>query len=102
MHTGATPVLVDIDPDTYNLDPRAVAAAVTTNTRAILPVHLFGLPADMGRICALASRRGPAVVEDCAQSLGARIAAVPRAPSVRPRRSASTRPRSWAASATAD
>ena len=73
MHTGATPVLVDIDPDTYNLDPRAVAAAVTTNTRAILPVHLFGLPADMGRICALASRRGPAVVEDCAQSLGARI-----------------------------
>ena len=73
VHTGATPVLVDIDPDTYNLDPRAVAAAVTTNTRAILPVHLFGLPADMGRICALASRRGLAVVEDCAQSLGARI-----------------------------
>lgn len=73
VHTGATPVLVDIDPDTYNLDPRAVAAAVTTNTRAILPVHLFGLPADMGRICALASSRGLAVVEDCAQSLGARI-----------------------------
>lgn len=73
-HCGATPVLVDIDPDTYNLDPQAVAAAVTANTRAILPVHLFGLPADMGRICAVASRHRLAVVEDCAQALGARIA----------------------------
>lgn len=73
VHTGATPVPVDIDPATYNLDPRAVAAAVTANTRAVLPVHLFGLPADMQRICAIASSHGLAVVEDCAQSLGARI-----------------------------
>ncbi|MBM3270846.1 MAG: DegT/DnrJ/EryC1/StrS family aminotransferase [Candidatus Sericytochromatia bacterium] len=68
---GATPVLVDIDPATYNLSPGAVRAAVTPRTRAIIPVHLFGQPADMEPILAMAAERGIAVVEDCAQSTGA-------------------------------
>jgi dTDP-3-amino-3,4,6-trideoxy-alpha-D-glucose transaminase len=73
--TGATPVLVDIDPaadTTYTMDPKAAAAAVTDRTRAIVPVHLYGHPADMGPLMELAARRGLAVVEDCAQAHGAR------------------------------
>jgi dTDP-4-amino-4,6-dideoxygalactose transaminase len=68
---GATPVFADIDPRTYALDPRAVEAAVTPRTRAILPVHLYGLPAPMQELMAIARRYGLAVVEDCAQSIGA-------------------------------
>jgi dTDP-4-amino-4,6-dideoxygalactose transaminase len=68
---GATPVFADIDPRTYTLDPRAVEAAVTPRTRAILPVHLYGLPAPMQELMAIARRHGIAVVEDCAQSIGA-------------------------------
>jgi len=68
---GATPVFADIDPQTYNLDPDAVAAAVTPRTRAILPVHLYGQPCDMERLTKLAERTGLALVEDCAQSIGA-------------------------------
>jgi dTDP-4-amino-4,6-dideoxygalactose transaminase len=71
--TGATPVLVDIDEETYTMDPRAAAAAVTDRTRAIVPVHLYGHPADMGALMDLAARHGIAVVEDCAQAHGARI-----------------------------
>ncbi len=67
---GATPVLVDIDPATFNLRPDQVARAITDRTRAILPVHLYGQPADMGPILELATARGLAVVEDCAQSIG--------------------------------
>ncbi len=70
---GATPVLVDIDEGTYTMDPRAAAAAVTDRTRAILPVHLYGHPADMGSLMDLAARHGLAMIEDCAQAHGARV-----------------------------
>lgn len=68
---GATPVFVDIDPDTFNLDPKAVAAAVTSKTRAIIPVHLFGQPAEMDEIMAIAKKHDLDVVEDAAQAIGA-------------------------------
>lgn len=70
---GATPVLVDVEPASYGLDPDALEAAVGARTRAILPVHLYGCPADLDRICAFARERGLAVVEDCAQAHGAAI-----------------------------
>jgi dTDP-3-amino-3,4,6-trideoxy-alpha-D-glucose transaminase len=71
--TGATPVLVDIEPSTYCLDPAALEAAVSPRTRAILPVHLYGHPADLPRICEFAHGRGIAVIEDCAQAQHATI-----------------------------
>lgn len=70
---GATPVFCDIDPATYNIDHRRIETHVTEYTKAILPVHLYGLPADMGKISAVASAAGVPVVEDCAQSLGASL-----------------------------
>ena len=71
-HTGATPVLVDHDPATYNLDPRRIAAAITSRTKAILPVHLYGQPADMDLIQTIADEHGLLVIEDAAQAHGAR------------------------------
>jgi dTDP-4-amino-4,6-dideoxygalactose transaminase len=68
---GARPVFVDIDPRTYNLDPAAVELAVTRRTKAVLPVHLFGQPCDMDPLLKLAEAHGLAIVEDCAQSIGA-------------------------------
>ncbi|MBL4700618.1 MAG: DegT/DnrJ/EryC1/StrS family aminotransferase [Phycisphaeraceae bacterium] len=70
---GATPVFVDIDPVTMNIDPNQIEAAITPNTKAIIPVHIFGLPADMHAINAIAQKHGLHVVEDNAQSVGARI-----------------------------
>ncbi|MBI3429355.1 MAG: DegT/DnrJ/EryC1/StrS family aminotransferase [Actinobacteria bacterium] len=66
--TGATPVFVDIDPLTFNIDPKAVEAAITPRTRAIQPVHLYGQPAAMKEIMALAKRHSLLVVEDAAQA----------------------------------
>jgi dTDP-4-amino-4,6-dideoxygalactose transaminase len=68
---GATPVFVDIDLDTFNLDVTAIEAAITPNTKAILPVHLFGRPAAMSQIVHLARTHNLKVVEDCAQAFGA-------------------------------
>ena len=70
---GAQPVFVDIDPRSYALDPRAVEAAITPRTRAIIPVHLYGTPAPMHELMKIAERHSLAVVEDCAQSVGASI-----------------------------
>lgn len=67
--TGAKPVFVDIDPKTYNLDPGQLEAAVTENTKAIMPVHLYGQMADMDPIMAVAQKHNLAVVEDAAQSI---------------------------------
>jgi dTDP-4-amino-4,6-dideoxygalactose transaminase len=69
---GATPVLVDVDGGSYTLDPAAAEAAITPRTRAIVPVHLYGHPAKMTAITALAQRHGLLVIEDCAQAHGAR------------------------------
>lgn len=69
--TGARPVLVDIDPDTYTIDPKMIERAVTDRTKAIIAVHLFGQPADMGPIKDIARRHGLYVVEDAAQAHGA-------------------------------
>ena len=68
---GARPVFVDIDPVTWNIDPATIEAAITPRTRAILPVSLYGQPAEMDAINAVAMRHGLAVIEDAAQSFGA-------------------------------
>ncbi len=70
-HLGARPVFVDIDPATYNIDPQRVEAAITARTRAILPVHLYGQPAAMDELSAIAQRRGLFLIEDAAQAHGA-------------------------------
>jgi len=68
---GAKPVFVDIDPNTYNIDPTRIEPKVTERTKAIIPVHLYGQPADMDPILALTKKYNLRVIEDCAQALGA-------------------------------
>ena len=70
VRVGAKPVLVDIDPVTFNIDPAQAIAAITPRTRAVMPVHLFGLGADMDEIMAAADRAGIPVIEDAAQAIG--------------------------------
>jgi len=71
-YTGATPVPVEPDPLTFNIDPDRIAAAITSRTKAILPVHLYGQAAHMGPICEIAAQHGLKVLEDAAQAHGAR------------------------------
>jgi dTDP-4-amino-4,6-dideoxygalactose transaminase len=71
-HAGATPVLVDVDPATYTIDISAIHKAITTRTKAIIPVHLYGHPADMDPIRQLAERHGLVVIEDACQAHGSR------------------------------
>ncbi len=68
---GAKPVYVDIDPKTFNIDPGRIETAITPRTKAIIPVHLYGQPADMDAIMEIARRRGLKVIEDSAQAMGA-------------------------------
>ena len=68
---GATPVFIDIDPETFNLDLNQLEAAITSKTKAIIPVHLFGQPVDMTRLMAVANAHNLVVIEDCAQATGA-------------------------------
>ena len=70
-NVGATPVFVDIDPQFYNIDAAAAEEKITPRTKAIIPVHLYGLPAEMDAIMALAGKHGLKVLEDCAQAHGA-------------------------------
>jgi len=70
---GAKPVFVDIDADTYNIDPGLIEEAITPNTKAIMPVHLFGQPAEMDKILEIARTHGLAVIEDNAQGIGSKF-----------------------------
>ena len=72
-YVGATPVFVDIDPKTFNIDLNQVEQAITSKTRAVIPVHLFGQPVDMNALVKLCDDKGLTIVEDCAQSFGAHI-----------------------------
>ncbi|MEW6108834.1 MAG: DegT/DnrJ/EryC1/StrS family aminotransferase [Nitrospirota bacterium] len=73
LYTGATPVFVDIRHDTMNMDPDRIEAVITEKTKAILPVHIFGHPADMEEIARIARKYNLRIVEDCAQSFGSDI-----------------------------
>ena len=73
IHAGATPVIVDVDRASWNISPAAVEAALTPRTRAIMPVHLYGQPADMDALQEIAARRGLRLVEDAAEAIGAAL-----------------------------
>lgn len=72
VHAGATPKVVDIDPDYYTMDPAALEAAITDKTRAVIPVHIYGQPADMDAIKAICEPRGIKIIEDACQAHGAK------------------------------
>jgi perosamine synthetase len=71
LYEGASPVFADVDPSTLNLDPDAVEAAITPRTKAILPIDIFGYPADLAELQAIAERHGLAILEDACEALGA-------------------------------
>jgi len=71
IHAGATPILADVDPVTFNIDPREVEKKITRKTRALLPVHFAGNPCDLGALSALATRHGLILIEDCAHAIEA-------------------------------
>lgn len=71
LYTGARPVFVDIEAETFSINPALIEAAITPRTKAIMPVHLYGLPCDMDAIVSIAERHGLAIVEDAAQAIGA-------------------------------
>jgi dTDP-4-amino-4,6-dideoxygalactose transaminase len=73
IYTGARPVLVDVDPDTFCMDPARFEAAITPRTKAVIPVHLYGQPCDLESISAIAARHGIAIVEDACQAHGATL-----------------------------
>ena len=73
-YCDAIPVFVDIEPNTFNIDPAKIEQAITSKTKAIIPVHLYGQSCDMDKIMALAKKHNLAVVEDCAQAIGAKLA----------------------------
>jgi dTDP-4-amino-4,6-dideoxygalactose transaminase len=73
MYTGASPVFVDIEPETMNIDPEKIEAMITEHTKAVIPVHIFGHPADMEKVMKIAKKHNLRVIEDCAQSFGAAI-----------------------------
>ena len=72
VYVGATPVIVDIEPDTLCMNPKAFEAAITPRTKAVIPVHLYGSMADLDEICAIAAKHNIAVIEDCAHAHGAK------------------------------
>ncbi|TAL44392.1 MAG: DegT/DnrJ/EryC1/StrS family aminotransferase [Methylovulum sp.] len=72
-YVGAIPVFVDIDPKTFNISPEAIEKAITTKTKAVMPVHLFGQPADMDKIAQICQAHNLKLIEDCCQSFGASI-----------------------------
>ena len=84
LYEGATPVFADIDPDTLNLDPAAVEAAITPRTTAILPVHIFGYPAELDALETIAERHDLAIVEDACEALGSEYRGRPVGSSGRP------------------
>ncbi len=73
LYTGARPVLVDIEEDTFNINPALIEAAITPRTKALLPVHLYGYPCNMAAIVEIAERHNLAVIEDAAQAIGAKF-----------------------------
>ncbi|MGC9057362.1 MAG: DegT/DnrJ/EryC1/StrS family aminotransferase [Candidatus Saccharicenans sp.] len=77
LHCGAKPVFVDIDPKTYNIDPDKIKPAITKKTKAIIPVHLYGQPADMDKIMAIAKAYNLYIIEDAAQAIGAKYKGKP-------------------------
>ncbi len=72
VHTGATPVFADVDPGTYNLDPEAAEAAITSRTKVIMPVHQIGMPADLDRFNEIGKKHGVKILEDAACAIGSR------------------------------
>jgi len=77
LHCGAKPVYVDIDPRTFNIDPDKIGSAITKKTKAIIPVHLYGHPAEMDKIMAIARAYNLYVIEDAAQAIGAKYKGKP-------------------------